>query len=161
MQELRDLLSGTDVDSLIEFSRSIHAEMEAMLSVARNGRGSLLNSTLYTTVYPCHNCARHIVASGIKSVVYVEPYDKSLAINLHSDAITENSGDNSKVVFRQYDGVAPRNFNRLFTIAGSRKANGKARAIDRKQAKPLFRIALDALTEYEAKVIADLASKEA
>ncbi|MGY3364173.1 deoxycytidylate deaminase [Bradyrhizobium sp. GM2.4] len=54
------LLAGTDVDSLIEYSRSIHAEMEAILSIAREGKGSLVGSTLYTTTYPCHNCARHI-----------------------------------------------------------------------------------------------------
>ncbi|MDN3612645.1 hypothetical protein QWZ16_23945 [Vibrio ostreicida] len=34
----------------------------------------MLNSTV--RLFPCHNCAKHIVASGIKRVVYVEPYPK-------------------------------------------------------------------------------------
>ena len=87
--DIMALLHGeTAIDSLIEFSRSIHAEMEAILSVAREGRHSLDGATLYTNTYPCHNCARHIVASGISAVVYIEPYQKSLAIALHHDFIT-------------------------------------------------------------------------
>ena len=114
-QKVRELLVGTEVDSLTEFSRSIHAEMEAMLSVAREGKHSLRGATLYTTTYPCHNCARHIVAAGISSVVYIQPYQKSLATALHSDAITEDPTVKNHVVFRQYDGVAPKNYLRPST----------------------------------------------
>ncbi len=49
--EIRELLAGTGVDNLTEFSRSIHAEMEAILAVAREGRHSLVGATLYTTTY--------------------------------------------------------------------------------------------------------------
>jgi len=79
-ESLKELLAGSEIESLIEFSRSIHAEMEAILAVAREGKHSLVGATLYTNTYSCHNCARHIVASGIKSVVYIEPYAKSLAV---------------------------------------------------------------------------------
>jgi deoxycytidylate deaminase len=72
-----EVLSGTPVDDLIEFSRSIHAEMDAILGVAREGKHSLVGSTLYTNTYPCHNCARHIVAAGITNVVYIQPYKKA------------------------------------------------------------------------------------
>jgi deoxycytidylate deaminase len=101
-----DLLAGTEVDDLTEFSRSIHAEMDAILSVAREGRHSLVGATLYTSTYPCHNCARHIVAAGIGRVIYIEPYKKSLAIILHADSITEDPTDLTRVVFSQYDGLA-------------------------------------------------------
>jgi deoxycytidylate deaminase len=37
---VREALKGTDVDDLIEYSRSIHAEMDAILSVAREGKHS-------------------------------------------------------------------------------------------------------------------------
>jgi deoxycytidylate deaminase len=159
--DVRALLEGTDVDNLIEFSRSIHAEMEAILSVAREGRKSLSRATLYTSTYPCHNCARHIVASGIHEVIYIEPYLKSLAIELHNDAISENPDDRgSKVVFRQYDGVAPSKFMKLFKSGSPRKQEGHLSRRDRRMAFPLFRQLLDALTEYEAKVIADLTKKE-
>ena len=158
--DVLSLLRGSDIDSLIEFSRSIHAEMEAILSVAREGKHSLVGATLYTNTYPCHNCARHIVASGIKSVVYIEPYLKSLATTLHSDAITEDPEDRSRVVFRQYDGVAPRTFLRLFRPHAERKRAGKLVRDEPGVAVPVFRIPLDAQTEYEAKVIADLSIKE-
>jgi deoxycytidylate deaminase len=43
---IRDVLASTDVDDLTEYSRSIHAEMEAILSVAREGKHSLVGSIL-------------------------------------------------------------------------------------------------------------------
>ncbi|SEG52360.1 Deoxycytidylate deaminase [Bosea lathyri] len=153
-------LRGTDIDSLIEFSRSIHAEMEAILSVAREGKNSLVGATLYTNTYPCHNCARHIVAAGISSVVYIEPYLKSLATKLHYDAITEEPNDETKVVFRQYDGVAPHTYLRLFRPEAERKLSGKRALKDPAAALPIFRIQLDAQADYESKVIADLSDKE-
>lgn len=158
--KVSDVMKGTEIDSLIEFSRAIHAEMEAILSVAREGRHSLVGSTLYTSTYPCHNCARHIVASGISSVVYIEPYLKSLAIDLHSDSITEDPEDRSRVVFRQYDGVAPRNYLRLFKPALPRKEGGKLSRPSRGDAIPVLRVPLDGQADYEAKVIAELSGKE-
>jgi deoxycytidylate deaminase len=159
-QAVLKILEGTEIDSLIEFSRSIHAEMEAILSVAREGRHSLVGATLYTTTYPCHNCARHIVASGIRSVIYIEPYEKSLAIALHHDAISEDADEKDRVVFRQYDGVAPRSFLKLFRTNEDRKASGKVVPSSAKTAVPLFQEPLDGPAEYEAKVIADLVDKE-
>ena len=158
--DIKKILVGTEIDSLIEFSRSIHAEMEAILSVAREGKHSLAGATLYTSVYPCHNCARHIVASGIESVVYIEPYLKSLAIDLHNDVITEDPNDIGKVIFRQFDGVAPRNYLKLFKPTADRKFNGKLSKSAPNIALPVFRIQLDSQAQYEDKVIADLSHKE-
>ena len=158
--EIRKIIQGTPVDDLTEFSRSIHAEMEAILAIAREGRHSLVGATMYTTTYPCHNCARHIVAAGIASVIYIEPYRKSLAIELHSDAITEDPDDQKRVVFRQYDGVAPQHYLQLFKSTTERKVSGKFARPPEKTAVPLFRVPLDAPVEYESKVIADLSVKE-
>jgi deoxycytidylate deaminase len=158
--EVRDAVSKTDISAIIEFSRSIHAEMEAILSIAREGRNSLVGATLYTNTYPCHNCARHIVVSGIKNVIYIKPYKKSLALKLHDDAISEMVGDNDKVIFRQFDGVAPRNYLRMFTPTTERKKNGRLDRKPRTMALPIFRVALDSQRDYEDKVIADLAKKE-
>ena len=160
ISEIEEVLIGTGIESLIEFSRAIHAEMEAILSVAREARHSLIDATLYTTTYPCHNCARHIVAAGIKLVVYIQPYEKSLATALHSDSISEDPDDTKRVVFRQYDGVAPRNYLRLFHMSAARKKDGKLVSASPKFAVPVFRVPLDSPTDYEAKVIADLTDKE-
>lgn len=103
-----EVLRGSDVKNLIEFSRAVHAEMEAIISVARNGKTGLVGGTLYSTTFPCHSCARHIVAAGIKRVIYIEPYTKSLALHLHEDTISIHEADAAKkVVFLQYEGVAP------------------------------------------------------
>jgi deoxycytidylate deaminase len=158
--QIKAALAGTEVEDLTEFSRSIHAEMEAVLAVAREGRHSLVGATMFTTTYPCHNCARHIVAAGISSVIYIEPYRKSLAIALHHDAITEDPDDRKKVLFRQYDGVAPHHHLTLFKTATERKSGGKFARPSAPNAVPRFRVPLDGPVEYEAKVIADLTAKE-
>lgn len=158
--QIREIISGNGVDSLTEFSRSIHAEMAAILAVAREGRHSLVGSTMYVNTYPCHNCARHIVASGIRHVVYIQPYKKSLALDLHGDAITENPFTKGKVLFRQYEGVAPSMFLSVFNPARDRKRDGKYDPQSPKVALPVMRVPLDGASEYEAKVIADLASRE-
>lgn len=75
------------IRDLTEYGRVVHAEMEAMLSCARIGI-STKDATLYGTTYPCHNCAKHIIATGITRVVYIEPYPKSKALEFH----TPNSG---------------------------------------------------------------------
>ena len=46
--DIFEAIKGSRVDSLIEFSRSVHAEMEAILAVARDARHSLDGATLYT-----------------------------------------------------------------------------------------------------------------
>ena len=87
----REVLKATGLFDITEFGRAVHAEMDALLSCSRTGR-STRGGTIYTTTFPCHNCTRHIIAAGIKKVVYIEPYAKSKAFSLHQDAITNNEG---------------------------------------------------------------------
>ncbi len=47
-----------------------HAEMNAILNT-RNG-SALKGCTLYVTLFPCENCAKAIIQSGIKEVVYLD-----------------------------------------------------------------------------------------
>ncbi|MFZ5676968.1 MAG: anti-phage dCTP deaminase [Pseudomonadota bacterium] len=153
-------LRGTNVRNLIEFSRSIHAEMEAIISIARSGKQGMVGSTLYTTTFPCHSCARHIVASGINRVIYVEPYTKSLALDLHEDAISIDESDSNKVRFLQYEGVASRNMVRLFKDRGSRKKNGKVDLPPKATAHPATRGPLDGLAAREHIVVVQLRQRE-
>lgn len=50
--------------------RTLHAESNAIDYAGRDCRGALL----YVTVVPCYDCAKRIVNSGIKRVVYDEFY---------------------------------------------------------------------------------------
>jgi deoxycytidylate deaminase len=117
----------TRVGSLIEFSRSIHAEMDAIISLSRLGGGSTQDAILFTSTFPCHNCARHIVASGIKTVYYLEPYEKSLAKDLHWDSIGVdsepqiNETGRTKITFLHFEGVAPRQYLNIFNVDRERK----------------------------------------
>ncbi|MFS2136577.1 anti-phage dCTP deaminase [Duganella sp. Dugasp56] len=119
-------LKKTPIGRLLEFSRAVHAEMDALLSAAREGK-STIGSRLFVTTFPCHYCARHIVSAGVDEVQYIEPYPKSKAISLHGDAITQSTkiwispskkerikGREAKVLFRPFTGVAPRLYKQVF-----------------------------------------------
>jgi len=119
--ELETILGQSRIADLTEFGRVVHAEMEAILSCSRIGI-STVNSTLYCTTFPCHNCAKHIIDAGITRVLYVEPYPKSRALDLHSEAISlktspdEQSGEGS-VTFEPFTGVGARRFLDLFSMS--------------------------------------------
>ncbi len=63
------------IKNLIEYHRAVHAEMEAVISCARRGL-STVDAVLYTTTYPCHNCAKHLLNAGIRKVIYIQAYTK-------------------------------------------------------------------------------------
>jgi deoxycytidylate deaminase len=122
----RKQLEPTRVMNLTEFTRATHAEMDAILSAGRIGV-SVVGATLYTTTFPCHNCMKHIIAAGIARVVYIEPYPKSMAYELHSDAIDidpapatseecSNRAKRTPVRVEPFVGVSPRCYNELFTM---------------------------------------------
>jgi deoxycytidylate deaminase len=121
------LLEKTRLNQIIEFSRAVHAEMDAIIAVARSGMSGIVGSTMYVTTYPCHNCAKHIIDAGIKRVVFVEPYAKSLAQKLHSDAINNPVEEPSpnKVTFDNYGGISPERYTFFFSIHGLRKKGSK------------------------------------
>lgn len=149
-----DALKKTDVKNLIEYSRANHAEMEAILSVARAHKAGIVGSTMYCTTFPCHACARLIVGSGIKEVIYIEPYPKSLALKLHKDAISERREEQAThVIFTQYEGVAPKNIIRLFKMHDKRKAGGKLITHDPKKSSPICRSPLDGFSVREQIVV--------
>lgn len=116
-QQLRKLLEASRIRDLTEFGRVVHAEMEAILSCARNGL-STVGASLYCTTFPCHNCAKHIVAAGMVRVVYVEPYPKSKALEFHSDSICtdEPKVSDKRVRFEPFVGIGPRRFFDLFSM---------------------------------------------
>jgi deoxycytidylate deaminase len=152
----------TKLRDLIEFSRAVHAEMDALIEAARKGSCSVQDGILFTTTYPCHSCARHIVAAGIRAVYFIEPYGKSMAISLHGDAIAnepdeepnwDNKQEPLRTGFLHFEGVAPSRFATLFYALDDRKDNtGHARkvgAVDSAQRDPQF---LDSYRALEAMV---------
>jgi tRNA(Arg) A34 adenosine deaminase TadA len=129
--------------------------MDAIVSITRRGGPSIAGGSLYSTTFPCHSCARHIVAAGIVKVLYIEPYEKSLALDLHSDAIISDVEDDAstKVQFLHFEGVAPRQYQELFFAKGERKKNGKAIPYNSRHASKLRVQYLDGYRDLESKVL--------
>ena len=79
-----------DLDSEGEYSEYVHletkpevlhAEANAITKVAKSNYSSE-GSTLYVTLSPCFECAKLIIQSGIKRVVYKEAYRKTDGLDL-------------------------------------------------------------------------------
>lgn len=155
------IIKETKAKSLIEYSRAIHAEMDAIMALARATNNSSLGKTLYCTTYPCHVCARHIVAAGIRRVVYIEPYEKSLAMELHSDAICHlESRDINKVLFENFEGVSPTRYAKFFVYDRKRKdESGMLIVYSAKDSGHVDHQHLDSYNDYEVKVVKMLGSR--
>jgi deoxycytidylate deaminase len=147
---------------LIEFSRAIHAEMHAIISGSQKAGIRMRGGKLFCTTYPCHNCARHIIAAGIEEVYYIEPYDKSLAVKLHSDALTEDEDSKEKVKILMYDGVSPNRYLSLFKLSvAPRKNKGVGTMIkpEKNTAKPKETKSLEAIETLESAVTKSLEAR--
>lgn len=151
------LRNSSKIRDLIEFSRAVHAEMHAIITGSQLTGNKMVNGKLFCTTYPCHNCARHIIVSGIKEVYYIEPYAKSLCLELHSDAITEDESEGQKVKLLIYDGVAPRRFLEFFTMVRERKdSEGKVLPDNFHNIVPKNRMSIQALPTLEIQAIHSL-----
>ena len=160
LNQVEKSLTRTDLRNLIEYSRSVHAEMEAIVSVARGAKNGIVRATMYVTTFPYHNCARHIVASGIERVIYIEPYSKSLALELHADSVSQMDDNSGLVRFLQYEGVAPKNVVRLFKNGIERKSGGKLVHTRPTEAHPVFPSPLDGFATREQIVLNKIKSLE-
>jgi cytidine deaminase len=107
-------LRGSRIADLLEFGRIAHAEMAAICTAARRGT-ALRGATMYSTTYPCHECARLIIAAGISMVVYVDPYPKSQVQQMFHDEVSDGpDARQGTMSFEPFEGVAPRLFRRVF-----------------------------------------------
>lgn len=138
IKEALNLLKDTRIMQPLEYGRAVHAEMAAIVEAAARGV-KIRGGTLYSTTFPCHECARHIVASAIVRVVFIEPYPKSLAAQLHDDAIAVETASRDRVLFEPFIGIAPRKFAELFQMFGDRKTP-EGKRIEWKANKNVLRI---------------------
>ncbi len=102
------------------------------MTCSRNNISSR-NSVLFCTTFPCHNCAKHIIAAGVDKVYFIEPYPKSKALEFHSESIkskipdSNNTNEQEFTYFIPFIGVGPRKFFDLFSLN-----SGSGRTIKRK-----------------------------
>lgn len=73
-----------------------HAELNAILN---RGDVSLANSILYVTLFPCNECAKAIIQSGIKEIVYMSDKYANQANTIVSKRLFDMVGIN----YRRYE----------------------------------------------------------
>lgn len=68
-----------------EICYAVHAEQNAIIQAAKLGV-SVDGATLYCTHQPCSICAKMIINSGIKRVVFDQGYPDSFSLEMFSEA---------------------------------------------------------------------------
>ena len=81
-----------------------HSELNAILNYRG---GSLEGSKLYVTLFPCNECAKALIQSGIRTVIYAEDRYASTSATRASKRMLRAAG----VEFRKYEPT-----NRTLTI---------------------------------------------
>ena len=79
-----------------EFPYVVHAELNAILNA--NGR-DLRGSRLYVALFPCNECAKAIIQSGVKEVLYLSDKYADTTPTIASKRMLDAAG----VVYRQLD----------------------------------------------------------
>ncbi|MBJ2320160.1 hypothetical protein PS887_02314 [Pseudomonas fluorescens] len=88
-------------------TRSLHAEENAFLQIAKNGGQKLLGGILFTTASPCELCAKKAYQLGIIKIIYIDPYP-----GIATDHIL--SVGSKKPVLELYRGAVGRAFYQLY-----------------------------------------------
>ncbi len=154
------IFEGSRVTNVIEFGRIIHAEMAAVTQAARFGL-AVQDTTLYCTTFPCHMCARHLIAAGIAKAVYIEPYPKSLVRELYPDSIVVDPEADRPgfLAFVPFAGVAPRRFAEFFEKFKRKNGSGQAFTWDKSKAAPLGSRLVSIYTTQENYAMKDFKKK--
>ena len=74
LRKLQNIESGTRQ----EICRAVHAEQNAIISAAVKGV-SIKGGTVYVNTYPCGICARMLINSEVKRIVYDSDYSDPLS----------------------------------------------------------------------------------
>lgn len=156
-----NVLKGLQALNVIEYGRTVHAEMAALTDAARRGI-SVQGSVMYVNTFPCHICARHIISAGIKRLVYIEPYPKSLTLDLFSDSIVIGKGrkPKNKISFEPFTGVAPRQYQTAFQLGRKRKIiSGDINRWNKKDANTKLKRYVTSYLAIEHGIVAELLPK--
>lgn len=94
-----DVFPWKDAEKLYDskYAYVVHAEANAIL----NATTPLVDSIVYVTLFPCHECVKLLIQSGIKEVVYYsDKYN-----NTESNIAAKKMLDAAKIKYRKFDGV--------------------------------------------------------
>lgn len=130
------IMKDAQFTSTIDYVRAVHAEMAAITEAARHGLATA-GCELFTTTFPCHDCAKHMLAAGIGRVVYIEPYPKSLVGELFEDSVIIDGDvrEHTKLRIDPFIGIAPARYGDLFALQKRRRKTRDGRLIAWKAAE--------------------------
>lgn len=89
-------------DRALNWCTAVHAEVWAILAAGQRARGGVL----YTTTFPCAQCAEKIIQSGIAKVIFTESYP---------DAFGAARLKLGSIELEQFEGVRSSSFERIFS----------------------------------------------
>jgi deoxycytidylate deaminase len=90
-------------------TRSLHAEENAFLQLAKYGGEGIRGGTLFTTASPCELCAKKAFQLGIKHILYIDPYP-----GISLDHILKSGAQESRPVVELYQGAVGQAYHRLY-----------------------------------------------
>lgn len=95
-------------------TRSLHAEENAFLQIAKYGGEAVKGGTLYSTASPCELCSKKTFQLGISRVVYIDPYpgiSQSHILNSGADKVRPKTelfrGAIGSAYHRLYEQIIP------------------------------------------------------
>lgn len=80
----------------------VHAELNAILNA--NGK-SLRNSRIYVALFPCNECAKAIIQSGIKEVIYLSDKYETASSTIASKRMLASAGVEIKQLKPSIDSI--------------------------------------------------------
>lgn len=90
-------------------TRSLHAEENAFLQLAKYGSDGIEGGNLYTTASPCELCAKKAFQLGIKNVFYIDPYP-----GISLDHILKSGTRDSRPNVQLFQGAVGQAYHRLY-----------------------------------------------
>lgn len=90
-------------------TRSLHAEENAFLQLAKYGNSGIAGGHLYTTASPCELCSKKALQLGIVEIVYVDPYP-----GISSSHVLSSGRDDLRPTVRLFSGAIGNAYHRLY-----------------------------------------------
>lgn len=114
-------------------TRSLHAEENAFLQLAKHGNSGIDGGVLFTTASPCELCSKKAYQLGIKEVVYVDPYPGISASHVLKSGISD-----LRPKLRLFSGAVGNAYHRLYEPLLPIKDEYNARLADDPEQAPLL-----------------------
>lgn len=108
----KDIQNELDDEKNQVHTRSLHAEENAFLQIAKYGGQGINGGKLFTTASPCELCSKKAFQLGISQIFYIDPYpgisrDHILSIGKKRPALTLFHGAIGRAYNQLYESILP------------------------------------------------------